>query len=95
MTVAATDPNDPTVDEFKKSPPPATPQGDATVGPASPPDPPPARHGPVRPVTPLHGISHLRAALNLRDADLERLCEDAACELERLREGNRKRFIWD
>ncbi|MDO8632525.1 MAG: hypothetical protein Q7R41_18745 [Phycisphaerales bacterium] len=52
-------------------------------------------HGPARPVTALHGVSHLRAVVNLREADLERLCEDAACELERLRVGNRKRFIWD
>jgi hypothetical protein len=52
-------------------------------------------HGPAGPVTALYGISHLRAAMNLREADLERLCDDAACELERLRVGNRKRFIWD
>ena len=52
-------------------------------GPQAPAVPPPAdRHGPPRPATTLHGISHLRAVMNLVDADLDQLCEDAALELE-------------
>ena len=52
-------------------------------------------HGPSRPARTLYGVEHLRAATNLRGVDIECLCEDAACELERLRESQRPRFRWD
>jgi len=70
----------------KKSEPPATPQGDAPVGPASPPDPPPARHGPPGPVRTLYALAHLRAVQNLSTAvPIDQVCEEAALELTRLR----------
>ena len=70
----------------KKSPPPATAQGDTTVSPESPPDPPPAQHGPTGPARTLYGLAHLRAVQNLSTAvPIDQVCEEAALELTRLR----------
>ena len=64
---------------LKNSPPPAPPADSpapATVD----------RHGPQAPVTVPYGIAHLRVLLNLHDPDVDRLCEDAALEITRLRD---------
>ena len=45
-----------------------------------------ATYGPQRPVQVKHGADRLRAVLELSaDVDLDRLCEDAASEIEYLR----------
>ena len=76
----------------KKSPPPATPQGATTEVPASPPDPPPAKHGRAGPSRTLYGLSHLRAVQNLSTAvPIDQVCEEAALELTRLRAEQRPR----
>ena len=85
----------------KKSPPPATAQGDTTVSPESPPDPPPAkpcpeprRDGPAGPARTLYGFAHLRAVQNLSTAvPIDQVCEEAALELTRLRD-ERHRSRW-
>ena len=70
----------------KKSPPPVAPQGDAPVGPARTPDPPPAKHGPAGPARTLYGFAHLRSVMNLTAAvRIDQVCEEAALELTRLR----------
>ena len=69
------------------NPPPVASQGDNPASLIGPPDPPPARHGPAQPARTLFGLAHLRDVLRLSaTADVNQVCEDAACELERLRE---------
>jgi len=76
----------------KKSEPPATPQGETTAAPESPPDPPPAKHGPAGPAKTLYGFAHLRAVQNLSNAvPIDQVCEEAALELTRLRAEPRPR----
>jgi len=70
----------------KKSESPAVPQGDAIVRPASPPDPPPAKHGPAGPARTLYGFASLRAVMKLStDVPIEQVCQEAALELLSLR----------
>ena len=72
----------------KKSAPPATPQGDATAAPASPPDPPPARHGPAQPARALYGLARLRVALHFSpDVDVDEVCETAVFDIGRMEFG--------
>ncbi len=43
-------------------------------------------HGPSGPVEVLYGVNHLRRVLDVSaDVNIQRLCEDAAVELEELR----------
>lgn len=43
-------------------------------------------HGPPGPVEALYGVAHLRRVLNLSaEVHIERVCQDAAVELEELR----------
>ena len=44
------------------------------------------RHGPRQPLTDPYGVAHLCTVMNLHDPDVDRLCEDAALEITRLRE---------
>jgi len=77
----------------KKSEPPATPQGEITAAPSSPPDPPPAkpcpeprRDGPAGPPRVLYGFASLRAVMKLSaDVPIEQVCQEAALELASLR----------
>jgi hypothetical protein len=75
-------------------PPDATPFPAPREVPRAPPSP-RERHGPQRPVKVIYGVAHLCTAQNLSpprsDAELQRLCEDAACEIERLRALERPR----
>ena len=56
---------------------------------ASPVPPPTAPLGPSKPSRRLFGLARLRAVLNLTQADLDQVCEDAADEITRLRENQR------
>jgi len=68
------------------NPSPATPQGATTAGPATPPDPPPARHGPAQPARTLYGFASLRVVMKLSaDVPIEQVCQEAALELASLR----------
>jgi len=70
----------------KKPEPPATPQDATTLSPASPTDPPPAKHGPAGPPRVLYGFASLRAVMKLSaDVPIEQVCQEAALELASLR----------
>jgi hypothetical protein len=70
----------------KKPEPPATPQDATTLSPASPTDPPPAKHGPAGPPRVLYGFASLRAVMKLSaDVPIEQVCQEAALELAGLR----------
>ena len=77
----------------QKPPAPAASQGDATAAPASPTDPPPAKHGPAGPPRVLYGFASLRAVMKLSaDVPIEQVCQEAALELAGLRAALRGRY---
>ena len=62
---------------------------------AGPPQPVAPIHGPRRPPSTRFGPEHLRKVMSLSsDASLDRLCEDAALEIERLRTARPLRLPW-
>ena len=62
---------------------------------AGPPQPVAPIHGPRRPPSTRFGPEHLRKVMSLSsDANLDRLCEDAALEIERLRTARPLRLPW-
>jgi len=68
-------------------------ESNATTG--GPPEPFTPIHGPRRPPSTRFGRGHLRKVMSLSsDANLDRLCEDAALEIERLRAARPNRMPW-